>query len=199
MKLMPKKQWIKRIVELEKAAKKSTKAQLKKALIKAIEDRIPKKRFGILFSGGVDSTLVAYVCKQTKADFICYCVGLKDSPDLFWAKEIAKKYKFKLKTRVLKFNEMEQLFKRTKKMLVHADILSVGVGSVLAAAIEIGKKDKIKDFFTGMGSEEIFAGYHFHDEAEDVHKECWKRLKSMWKRDLRVFLPKERLTRKRKR
>ena len=52
-------------------------------------------------------------------------------------------------------------------------------------AIELGKKDKIDTFFTGLGSEEIFAGYHFHDEAKDVHKECWKRLKSMWQRDLK--------------
>ncbi|MBN1644639.1 hypothetical protein JW851_01185 [Candidatus Woesearchaeota archaeon] len=188
MKLIPEQRWIKKIVELEEESKKNkkvTKIVLKKAILEAIQRNILKKRFGILFSGGVDSTLIAHVCKKAKADFICYCVGLENSPDLFWAEEIAKKYKFKLKTKILKSNEMELLFKRTKKMLKHVDTLSIGVGSVLATAIELGKKDKIKDFFTGLGSEEIFAGYHFHGEAKNVHKECWKRLKSMWKRDLR--------------
>ncbi len=185
MKLISEKQWIKKIIQLEKSAKKSTKQQLKKAIVNAVNKNIPKKKFGILFSGGVDSTLIAYLCKKAKANFICYSVGLENSPDLVWAKEIAQKYNLKLKIKVLKFNQMQSIFKKTKKMLKHADTLSVGVGSVLVQAIELGKKDKITDFFTGLGSEEIFAGYHFHDETRNVHDECWKRLKSMWKRDLK--------------
>jgi len=177
--------WIKKIVELEKSSKKSTKPQMKKAIVKAVTDLIPKKKFGILFSGGVDSTLIALICKQAKADFVCYCVGIDGSPDLVWAKEIAKKYKFKLKTKVFAQEEIEPLFKKTAKMLEHVDILSVGVGSVLVAGIELGKADGITDFFSGLGSEEIFAGYHFHSEADDVHAECWKRLKTMWGRDIR--------------
>ena len=177
--------WVEKIVELEKSSKKSTKSVLKKAIVKAVTYLIPKKKFGILFSGGVDSTLIALICKQADADFICYCVGLKGSPDLVWAKEIAKKYKFKLKTKVFSQEEIEPLFKKTAKMLEHVDILSVGVGSVLVAGIELGKADGITDFFSGLGSEEIFAGYHFHAEADDVHAECWKRLKTMWGRDIR--------------
>lgn len=184
MVLISESRWIKKIIELEKSSSKSTKPQLKKAILHSIQKNIPGKRFGILFSGGVDSSLIAYICKKAKGDFICYCVGLKDSPDVLWAKEIAKKYGFRLKTRVFKPGEMEDLFKRTKKMLRHSDTLSIGVGSVLVAGIEIAKKDKVSDIFTGLGSEEIFAGYHFHSEAKDVHKECWNRLKSMWKRDL---------------
>lgn len=199
MKLIPEKDWIKKIIELEKQANKEkkgkdkeknnkkriTKTVLKKEIIESIQKNLPSKRFGILFSGGVDSTLIALVCKQAKADFICYSVGLENSPDLIWAAEIAKKYNFKLKTKVLKFDKMQKVFQKTKKMLNHVDTLSIGVGSVLSQAIELGKKDKINEFFTGLGSEEIFAGYHFHDEAKDVHKECWKRLKSMWHRDLK--------------
>jgi len=177
--------WIKKIKDIEKSSKKSTKIQMKKAIVKAVTDLIPKKKFGILFSGGVDSTLIALICKQAKADFICYCVGIEGSPDLVWAEEIAKKYKFKLKTKVFSPNEIEPLFKKTAKMLEHVDILSVGVGSVLVAGIELGKGDGIADFFSGLGSEEIFAGYHFHSETDDVHAECWKRLKTMWGRDIR--------------
>jgi len=185
MKLMPEQEWVKDIEELKKNNAKSTKVKLKNQVICAVNSLIPGKKFGILFSGGVDSALIALLCQKAGADFVCFCVGLTDSPDLAWAREVAEKYGFKLKIRVIDKQEIEPLFRRTKKMLSHVDTLSIGVGSVLAAGIEIGKKMGISDFFTGLGSEEIFAGYHFHEEADDVNAECWKRLKSMWRRDLK--------------
>jgi asparagine synthase (glutamine-hydrolysing) len=185
MKLMPEKQWIKKIVELEKASKKSTKKKVEKALIEAVKKSIPKRKFGVLLSGGVDSCLIALLCQQAGADFVCYTVGMKDSPDIPWAKAFAKQFKIPIKVKTFDLDEIETQFKKAKKALKHVDILSVGVGAVLLSAIELGKKDKVKDFFTGLGSEEIFAGYHHHGESADPHAECWKRLKSCWKRDLR--------------
>ena len=35
-----------------------------------------------------------------------------------------------------------------------------------------------------MGSEEIFAGYERHNQAENIQEECWQGLKLMWSRDL---------------
>jgi asparagine synthase (glutamine-hydrolysing) len=185
MKLMPEKEWIKKIIELEKASKNSTKKQVEKALIEAVRKRIPKKKFGVLLSGGVDSCLIALLCKQAGAKFTCYTVGMPDSPDIDWANAFAKRFKMPIKVKTFDLDQIEKQFKKAKKALKHVDILSVGVGAVLFSAIELGKKDKIKDFFGGLGSEEIFAGYHHHEEATDAHKECWKRLKSCWKRDLR--------------
>lgn len=186
MKLMPEKKWIKNIVELEKASKRSTKKQVEKALIEAVRKLIPKRKLGILLSGGVDSCLIALLCQQAGAKFTCYTVGMKDSPDIVWAKAFAKRFKIPIKVREFKtLDEIEKQFKKAKKALKHVDILSVGVGAVLLSAIELGKKDKIKDFFGGLGSEEIFAGYHHHEESKDPHAECWKRLKSCWKRDLK--------------
>jgi len=185
MKLMPEKQWIKNIVDLEKVSKRSTKKKVEKALVGAVRKRIPKKKFGVLLSGGVDSCLIALLCQQAGADFVCYTVGMKDSPDIPWARAFAKRFKIPIKVKTFDLDEIETQFKKAKKALKHVDILSVGVGAVLLSAIELGKKDKVKDFFTGLGSEEIFAGYHHHGESADPHAECWKRLKSCWKRDLR--------------
>lgn len=186
MKLMPEKKWIQKIIDLEKASKKSTKKKVEKALVEAVKKRIPKRKFGVLLSGGVDSCLIALLCQQAGARFTCYTVGMKDSPDIPWAEEFARNFKIPLKVRTFdNLDEVEKQFKKAKKALKHVDILSVGVGAVLLSAIELGKKDKVKDFFSGLGSEEIFAGYHHHEESEDPHAECWKRLKSCWKRDLR--------------
>jgi asparagine synthetase B (glutamine-hydrolysing) len=80
------------------------------------------------------------------------------------------------------------LFKKTAKLYKNPSTLDIGVGSVIFAGVELGIKRDIKVFFTGLGSEEIFAGYQRHELSKDIQEECWKGLKTMFKRDfLRDF------------
>lgn len=175
--------WIGFINALESKTVPSSKQELEKALVEAIKKRIPEERVGILFSGGIDSSLIALVCKQAKAEFICYSVGLKGSEDLAMAEKFASMLGFSLKKKILSEDEAVALFKEAKNSLPAKNPVSIGVGSVILAAIKEGRKDNIKKFFTGLGSEEIFAGYERHAKAEDKHEECWKGLKSMHARD----------------
>ncbi len=184
-KLIPESSWKKHIGRLKKETASSTRKRLKDTIINAIKDLIPGKKFGIFFSGGVDSTLIAFICKQLNSDFICYTVGLKDSSDVKWSKKAAEQLGFKLRTKTFEMKDLEELFRKTSKFSKKPDVLSVGVGSVVVAAAELARKDKINTFFSGLGSEEIFAGYQRHLEAEDKHEECWRGLKNViWKRDL---------------
>lgn len=182
--IMPKEaEWIGFIESLKKKTMLSDRQALKNALVKAIKKRIPGKKFGILFSGGIDSSLIALICSQAKADFICYSVGLEGSEDIIKAGEAAVLLELSLKKKVFSEKEALELFKETKALLPVKDSLSVGVGSVSLASMKLGMKDGINAFFTGLGSEEIFAGYERHAKAKDLQEECWKGLKSMHSRD----------------
>jgi asparagine synthase (glutamine-hydrolysing) len=161
---------------------------LRQAVLDAIKSRIPKKKFGIMFSGGIDSTLIAFILKQMNQDFICYCVGLENSPDLVEAEKLAKEYNFNLKTRLISKQEAEDIIKKTVK-IIGTDSMRVGVAATEYAAIELGKKDNIDYFFGGLGSEEIFAGYERHLKSKDINEECWKGLKTMYLRDLTRDVP----------
>lgn len=193
--LITEKEWIEEINSLksrevieneEEAGKK-----LRKKLISAIKKRIPAEKFGILFSGGVDSSLIAAVCKSLGADFICYTVGFQDGgkepEDVVEARKVAEELGFELKVKVFDLKEAEEIIKKTISVLKDVgktDVVNVGVGAVVLAAILLGKEDKITYFLSGLGSEEIFAGYERHIKAGDVNKECWEGLKSMYGRDL---------------
>ncbi len=180
-KLPSQEKWEKHIDELRQQTIPSTKEKVKEALLNAVEKRVPKEKFGLFLSGGVDSSLLALILKRFTDNFVCYSVGIKGSKDLEAAKEAAKKLDLKLVHKEYSIEEVEQILKKTKKMLEKSDVVNVGVGSVIVAAIELAD---IKIFFGGLGSEEIFAGYQRHAHANDVNDECWKGLKEMRQRDL---------------
>ncbi len=188
--LIPEEEWKKEISALKQNVSINDKKEildfLKKELTYSIEKLLPKEKFGVLFSGGVDSTLIAFICKKLNKDFICYCVGLEGSEDLIAAKKTAKALGFSLKYKQLTLDEAEKIIKKTVKILGKKlnNVVNVGVGAVEVACFEIAKKDEIKYFFGGLGSEEIFGGYLRHENSKDINKECFSGLKKMWQRDL---------------
>ena len=189
MELMPEEKWEAWIDSIKAKTVPATKEDLKQALVNSVKKLIPKEKFGIFFSGGVDSSFIAMVCRQANADFICYSVGLQNAPDLQWAERAAQKLDLNWKKKEFTLEEAEELFKRTAKIWDKPDVLKLGVGSVEAAVAELAKEDGIKFFFGGLGSEEIFAGYERHAKSENKHEECWNGLKSMWHRDLERDIP----------
>lgn len=194
-KLIPEDMWIKLVNSLEndfdnlETNNERATRQLAEEIVQAIKKRIAPK-FGILFSGGVDSSLIAFVAKQLKCNFACYTVGIENSDDIVWAQKIANEYKFNFKYKILSLEEFENILKNVAKLLDDADIVKASVGSVLYAAGKLALADGNNILFGGLGSEEIFAGYQRHEAAlqsnnfEALHKECWNGLKQMWKRDL---------------
>ncbi len=157
---------------------------LKQTIVSAVHSRIPKNRFGIFLSGGVDSSLIAFLCKKAGTNPLCVSVGMETSPDVLMAKKLAEQLKLELVTKEFTLSEAEELFKKTAVLFSEPEVLSVGVGAVVAAAAELGKANGVTTFFGGLGSEEIFAGYERHSKSTNINEECWKGLKHMWKRDL---------------
>lgn len=193
-KLIPEDLWVKFVNSVEndfdnlETNKERAKREIAEAFVNAVKKRIVPK-FGILFSGGVDSSLIAFISKQLNCNFTCYTVGIEGSDDIVWAQKVAKEYGFKLIYRIFNLDEYESILKDTIKILGDADIVKASVGSVLYSAGKLAISNGDNVLFGGLGSEEIFAGYQRHEEAlkagfEALHKECWNGLKNMWQRDL---------------
>ncbi len=163
--------------------------ELNQLLVRSITSSIPDKRFGILFSGGVDSTLIAKVCKDNKADFICYTSaleerGMTEADDLIYARKAAKALKLKIKTKTIGLDETEDYIRMILKILKEPNVVKVGVALPVYIAMEAAKEDKIGIMFSGLGSEEIFAGYERHIQAKSINKECKNGLLNMYERDI---------------
>lgn len=153
-----------------------------------------KGTVGVLFSGGVDSTLICYVLNKNNVPFLAATVGFRDNDnqklpdDILEARKIAKQYGFNHVEKIFSFNEVSDLFFETVKILGEdlTNVVNVGVGSVEIAGIKLlqNHDSTINSVFGGLGSEEIFAGYKRHADSDDKHAECWIGLRNMYLRDL---------------
>ena len=182
--LIKKEDWEKLIssIETKYDALETNKERAKRKISSLIERSIIERaqntgKFGILFSGGVDSTLIAFLCKKHGFNFTCFTIGLENSQDIEYAKKIAEKHNFDLKYQILSLEEFENVIKSTVKILNSDEIVWVSVGSVLYAAARLALQSNINILFGGLGTEEIFAGYRRHEDAlknngfQAVHKE----------------------------
>ncbi|MEK6874447.1 MAG: asparagine synthase-related protein [Nanoarchaeota archaeon] len=190
--LISKIDWEVLVDRLQKETMPSGKEQLKEALARAVEDRVPLGECGLLFSGGVDSSLIALLLKANHADLRSYTVGVDGSEDVVVSAMVAKDLNLRHTLRVLTDDDLHQVLIKVKKIFkdsllqTHPNLsVLLGVAAVEYAALESASHNKAKIFFGGLGAEEIFAGYHRHAKALDVNKECWNGLRNiLWERDL---------------
>src|SRR5574341_789549 len=180
-KLPSQERWEAHIDDLRKKTVTSIKEDVVRALVAAVEKRVPKEKFGLWLSGGVDSSLLAVLLKKFTDNFVCYSVGIKGSKDLEAARKLAEQFKLNWVHKEFTESEVEEPLRKAAHILKSDDCIAIGVASVVIAATELAD---VKTFFGGLGSEEIFAGYQRHEHANDVNDECWRGLKAMWQRDL---------------
>ena len=161
----------------------------KDLLINAIHKRVPEKKFGILFSGGIDSVFIAKVLKDLGYEFTCYATALDDekmgeSHDLIAAQEAASELGLNLKIKRLKVDDVKELLKEVVPLVEENNVVKVGVALTIYSAANLAKEDNVKVIFSGLGSEELFAGYARHKDSNNINQECLSGLLKLYERDL---------------
>jgi asparagine synthase (glutamine-hydrolysing) len=131
------------------------------------------KRIGIIFSGGIDSVIVAWLAKKMVPEVICYTAGIEGSTDIAFARSIAKKLKLKLRVNELTSNEVEQMIPEIINVIENTNTGQVEVAVPVYAAIKLAHEDGIKVMFTGQGADELFGGYSWYTKV--VEKEGYQK------------------------
>ncbi|MDI9624444.1 MAG: asparagine synthetase B [Methanothermobacter sp.] len=156
----------------------TAKEKLKEALKKAVKERIRKlKRIGILFSGGVDSTLLTILAeKYTKP--ILYTVGSRGSQDLIFAERAAQELGIEPKIIEVTPEMVKDALRPVLAAIEEFNIMKIGVAMPLYFASKAAHADGIRVIFAGQGADELFGGYHrylqLYKEGEDKLVEAFK-------------------------
>ncbi len=148
--------------------------------------------YGVLLSGGLDSSLVASVThreykKQGGQDQLrSFCIGLKGSPDIAAAEQVAKF----LGTRHFSFEfTVQEGLDVVSDVIYHLetfDVTTIRASTPMFLLSRRVKATGCKMVLSGEGSDEIFAGYlYFHKAPNptELHKETVRKVRDLHKYD----------------
>ncbi|MFQ5978800.1 MAG: diphthine--ammonia ligase [Candidatus Heimdallarchaeota archaeon] len=158
--------------------------ELLSLLEQSVEIRIPSVPFGLLFSGGIDSTILAAILKKLGHDFPCYvaATGLK-APDIEWGERAAREFDLDLRLIEVSLEETEAALPTIIPLLEEATVMKVGVALPFFFACQRAASDGMKVLFSGMGADELFAGYHRQTMSEAVNEDCLSAIRGNYERN----------------
>ncbi|XP_051118011.1 asparagine synthetase [glutamine-hydrolyzing] 2-like [Andrographis paniculata] len=159
-----------------------------KAVVKRLMTDVP---FGVLLSGGLDSSLVASVASrylensqaaQWGTQLHSFCIGLEGSPDLKAAREVADY----LHTRHHEFHfSVQEGIDALEEVIYHLETYDVTTIRASTPMFLMSRKIRslgVKMVLSGEGSDEIFGGYlYFHKAPNKVefHQETCRKIKAL--------------------
>ena len=136
-----------------------------RALFSAVRKRVlGRDRVGIIFSGGVDSVVVAQIAKLLSCRITCYTSGFKGSPDIAAAVESSRELGLDLRVHELDEDEIGSELASIVSAIESSNHLQVDVAIPVYFAAKEARKDGTRVLLTGQGADEIFAGYEWYPE-----------------------------------
>lgn len=158
-----------------------------KLLKEAVNIRIPGKKTGLLFSGGIDSVIIAKLLKDAGKDFFCYTAATsEENYDLKQAKKAAKILDVKLKYKIVDKDTTAEYIKKVVPLIEDNNVIKTGVALPMYIASSLAKKDGCKVVLSGSGADEIFAGYNRYKQTpnpEYLNKDCYSGLLNIYEKN----------------
>ena len=137
------------------------KNKLKDVLIKSVDKRTRNLDYtGLLFSAGVDSTLIAVILKKLDVNFTAYSIGTQNSQDLDYAKKVSHDMDIAFKYNVITIEDVEEYFQPTLNAIEDDNLMKLGVGMTINMASNLATLDDNRVILSGQGADELFAGYN---------------------------------------
>ncbi len=166
-------------------------SNIKELLMKSLLKLDKNQEYGILFSGGTDSTLLAILMKELGFKiklFTGNIIGgnIKEGSDIYYAKKIAKELDLELFIGKIKMDEIEKISSKIIKIINSKNYTKISVALPFYAALKKAREENINNIIIGIGSEEIFADYRRNEKLDysKINDVCLEGLESLWERDL---------------
>ncbi|MFQ5825528.1 MAG: asparagine synthetase B family protein [bacterium] len=135
----------------------------KQAIQEAIRKRVAgRKHVGVIFSGGIDSFLLAYEVQKLGISFTCYTAGREGAADIKWAHKLAEQFNFPLKIKILTVKDIEELIPQIIRDIEDHSLNQVEVSVPIYASVRMAQEAGERVILTGQGADELFGGYPWY-------------------------------------
>ncbi|MEM9896174.1 MAG: asparagine synthase B, partial [Bacteroidota bacterium] len=180
---------------------KTTVEDIKKSLEDAVHRQLMSDvPYGVLLSGGLDSSVISAITKKYAAKRIeendgqdawwpslhSFAIGLKGSPDLLAAKKVADHIGTIHHEVIFTVQEGIDALRDVIYHLETYDVTTIRASTPMYLLARVIKSMGIKMVLSGEGSDEIFGGYlYFHKapNAEEFHEETVRKLSRLHQYD----------------
>jgi len=145
--------------------------------------------WGVLLSGGLDSTIVASIAvklaQQRRPDYPVvhtFCIGIKGSPDVHWAKLVAEELGTHHVSVEYTVEEGVAAIPKVIRAVETYDVTTVRASTPMWLLGRALKCRGIKMVLSGEGSDELFAGYLYNlfcPSERDMVEECQKKMNQL--------------------
>ncbi|MHA1631887.1 MAG: asparagine synthase family protein [Candidatus Freyarchaeota archaeon] len=139
-------------ISLDKAVNELSK------LIRNAVSRRCKGRLGVLFSGGLDSTIIVKVLDELGLKPRLYCSGVESGKDVENAASTADEMGLELKVETFSAEDVEKVLPEIVS-LVGCNVLDVELSIPLFFALKAARRDGVPYALLGTGADEGFGGY----------------------------------------
>lgn len=131
----------------------------------AISNTVTEKRIGIAFSGGVDSSLVAKICKDMDYNITLLTIGFAGSHDIEFSKQVNQFLNLPHKILEIDPNQFEEISAKIKEK-IKTDNLSWNENSIAFYHVaKLAKSLGLDVVVTANGIDELFCGYNAYRDA----------------------------------
>ena len=134
--------------------------ELESALECAVEKRTRDVNVGLLFSAGLDSSLLAWIMRGMgrEKNLTLYSSGVEGCVDLEYVRRLGDE--FEVRTRIIEPEELGEYVRKVVYAIEDWDPMKVSIALPIYAACELAHEDGLKVMLSGQGADELFAGYH---------------------------------------
>ena len=129
----------------------------------------PPEDYGAAFSGGLDSTLMAYAAKENGLRPELITVGIKGQAELEHARRVGKELGLDVTVRELSQSEIMDRLGEVVETVESTEATIVGHSVPLFFVCEVAKEMGLEHLLVGQLSDELFAGYGRFEELALKH------------------------------
>jgi asparagine synthase (glutamine-hydrolysing) len=133
---------------------------LQKLLERSVRLRVCVREVAVAFSGGLDSSIVAFLAKKCSMDVRLVHVSLENQPETEEAKKAADALDLPLQVYLFREADVEKVVSKVVELIEESDPVKASIGVPFYWTAEKAAEAGFKVLLAGQGADELFGGYH---------------------------------------